>query len=131
MHVRWRIWVPVFAALVGVAWVVLSVAAFHRGLVGPPREFTLADRPLFLTEQLALVKARATLALDGLDPADWQAYPDDRTAAPDGRRDEYLSRDGLSPNLGSVMFRGPRGQIRFVSVELAGDRVICQSSRGK
>jgi hypothetical protein len=129
---RWRIWVPVIVVLVAVGLVLLVPAAFRRALVKPPHEFALADHPAFLTEELALVKARETLALDGFDPADWQIHPSGRTKAPDGRRDDYLSRNGLNPNQGSVRFIGPAGQNRFVSVELVeGDRLICQSSRGK
>jgi hypothetical protein len=131
MRVGWRIWVPVAAVLlfVGVGW--LALVGFKQGMVGPRREFVLSDRPPFLTDELALTKARETLALDVPDPTAWRAHPDNRTAAPDGRRDEYLSRNGLNPNLGTVVFRGPGGQSRFVSVELVGDKVVCQSARGK
>jgi len=130
MHVRWRIWVPLVAVLLVVVAVWLGLSAFERALAGPRHEFALADRPAFLTEQVALAKAREALALDGLDPTEWQAHPDERTTAPDGSRDEYLSRNGLNPNQGSLAFRGPGGQ-RFLSVELAGDRIICESSWGK
>lgn len=130
MRVRWRIWVPILALLfaVGAGWAAL--AAFERAMVGPRHEFSLTDRPPFLTEELAIAHARAALSRDVPDPTAWQANPDGRTMAPDGRRDEYLSRNGLNPNLGSVTFRGPDGQ-RCVSVELAGDCIVCQSSRGK
>jgi hypothetical protein len=131
MRVRRCIWLPVLVLLIACAVVLLAIAKFQRAMVGPPHEFALDDRPAFLYEQLALDKARETLALDGFDPAAWQAHPDGRTAAPDGRQDEYFSRNTINSNMGSVLFQGPGNRVRFVSVELAGDRVICQSSRGK
>ncbi len=131
MHVRWRIWVPLVAILlvVGAGW--LGLRSFARAMVGQRHEFALPDRPPFLTDELAVAKAWEALALDVPDPGAWQVHPDNRTVAPDGRRDEYLSRNGINPNHGMVIFRGPGGQSRGVSVELLGDRVVCQSSRGK
>lgn len=131
MRVRWRIWVPVVAVLlvVGVGW--LGLSTFERAMVGPRHEFALADRPAFLTEELAVAKAREAMALDVPDPAAWVLASDGRTTAPDGRRDEFMARDGINPNQGMVVFRGPGGQSRGVSVELVGGRVVCQSGRGK
>ena len=131
MRVRWRIWVPVVAVLlvVGVGW--LGLSTFERAMVGPRHEFALADRPAFLTEELAVAKAREAMALDVPDPAAWVLASDGRTTAPDGRRDEFMARDGINPNQGMVVFRGPGGQSRGVLVELVGGRVVCQSGRGK
>ena len=131
MRVRWRIWVPVVAVLlvVGVGW--LGLSTFERAMVGPRHEFALADRPAFLTEELAVANAREAMALDVPDPAAWVLASDGRTTAPDGRRDEFMARDGINPNQGMVVFRGPGGQSRGVLVELVGGRVVCQSGRGK
>ena len=131
MRVRWRIWVPTLAlvSIAGAGWA--ARAAFERAMAGPRYEFALADRPPFLTEELALAKAREALALDVPTSGAWVLAADGRTTAPDGRRDEFLSRNGINPNQGLVVFRGPGGQSRGVSVELVGDCVICQSSRGK
>jgi hypothetical protein len=131
MRVRWRIWVPVVAILLMTALGWLGLAMFDRALVGPRHEFDLVERPPFLTEQLAIAKAREALALDVPDPDAWVLAPDGRTTAPNGCRDEFLSRNGINPNQGSVVFRGPGSQSRCVSVELVGDRVVCQSARGK
>jgi hypothetical protein len=122
---------PVVAVVivVGAGW--LGLLAFERALVGPRHEFAPTDRPPFLTEELAVAKAREALALDVSDPDAWVLGADGRTTAPDGRRDEFLSRNGIDPNQGLVVFRGPGGQSRGVAVELVGDRVICQSSHGK
>jgi hypothetical protein len=118
-------------ALGVVGEVIYEANAWQRAMVGPPHEFLLAEPPSFLTDNVALDKARETLALDVADPGAWRAVPDGRTAAPDGRRDEYLKRNGLNPDQGSIHFDGPGTQVRFVSVKLRGDRVECQSSRGK
>lgn len=131
MHVRWRIWVPVVAILLvaGAGWLVLTT--YERAMVGPRHEFALADRPPFLTEELAVAKAREALARDVPEPGAWTLAPDGRTTAPDGRRDDFMARNGINPNQGMVVFRGPGGQSRGVSVELLSDRVVCQSGRGK
>ena len=57
--------------------------------------------------------------------------PDGRTAAPDGRRDEFLGRNGINSNLGTFMFTASNAMVRFVSVELRSNAVLCQSSVGK
>jgi hypothetical protein len=130
MRLRRRTWLSLLAILLLVGAGRLGLSAFERAFVGPRHEFTLPDRPPFLAEDLALSKAREVLVLDGLDSAVWSARPDGRTAAPDGRTDEFLSRN-LNPNLGSVRFTDGSGRSRFVSIELDGDRLVCQGSWGK
>jgi hypothetical protein len=121
----------------GVGLLLLGVAAVsyiaHRAVqsrIGPQHVYELAEQPKFLTEELAIAKARETLTRDGLDIAAWQPVPDDRTKAPDGRTDEFLSRNTITPNHGSIMFTNGTGT-RFVSVELDGRRLVCQTSIGK
>jgi len=117
---------------------ILGVAAvpylIHRSLqsrVGPEHVFELSNRPAFLTEELALAKARETLTRDGFDPTIWQPQRDSRTTDPNGRTDEFAARNTINSN--RVVFAFTNGSIstRFVSVELAGSRVICQSALGK
>lgn len=131
MRLRKRVWLPVLAAVTVVGLGRLWLYAFERALVGPPHTFVLAEQPAFLTEELALAKAREALAREVSDAEAWAPVPDDRTAAPDGRRDEYLSRNGTNPNQGSFVFRGPGKRSRGMSVELVGDRVVCQSAHLK
>jgi hypothetical protein len=95
----------------------------HRGYVSHP--------PHFLTEAFALSQARHNLKLDGLDPGVWHPVPDGRTSAPDGRRDEFMARNTVTPNRGVVMFTNRAASVRFVSIELSGRRVVCQTSIGK
>ena len=131
MRPRWRTWMPFLAVLLagGVFWLWADYSL--RALVGPRHEFTVANPPAFLTEELALAKAREALALDVPDDDEWEVKPDGRSTAPDGRRDEYLSRNTINPNQGSVVFRKPGKPWRSVSVELIGDRVVCQSAQAK
>src|SRR5262249_60961804 len=97
MRVRWRIWVPLIAILlvVGTGW--LGLRTFERAMVGPRHEFALADRPPFLTEELALARAREALARDVPDPAAGVLAPDGRTIAPDRRRGDCLARPRIHP----------------------------------
>jgi len=102
-----------------------------RAGIGPNHTFRLAERPTFLTEELALAKAREALDLDGLGAADWTLNEERRTAAPNGRTDEFMVRNEHNPDRGVFRFqRGPRDS-RFVSVELHGDEVVCQTYQGK
>jgi len=126
-----RTCIALFIILLAFGAIKLGLSRFESGFVGPRHEFTPSEHPTFLTESLALAMARKAMDLDGLDPNDWLPHPDDRTIAPDGRRDEYFSRNGLNPNQGSIDFRGPTGQSRYMSVELSGERIICQGAWGK
>lgn len=121
----------------GVGVLLLAVAAvpylIHRSVqsrIGPQHIYELSEQPKFLTEELAMERARETLIRDGLDATAWQPVPDDRSKAPDGRTDQFLLRNTITPNHGSIMFRSSTGT-RFVSVELDGRRVVCQTSIGK
>jgi hypothetical protein len=126
------------AILVGTALILLGVAALpylaHRHVqsrISPEHVFELLESPTFLTEEMALVKARDTLAREGINPAIWQLQPDGRTSAPDGRIDEFPARNTINSNRMVFAFTNGVASTRFVSVELAGSRVICQISLGK
>jgi hypothetical protein len=121
----------------GVSLFLLAVASvpylIHRSIqsrIGPQHVYELPEPPRFLTEELAMERARETLTRDGLDVAAWQPVPGDRSKAPDGHVDQFLSRNTTTPNHGSIIFTNSTGT-RFVSVELDGKRVICQASVGK
>jgi hypothetical protein len=133
MRVQRRTWLVLVAVplAAGAGWLFLD--AFQRALVGPPHEFTVVNPPAFLTEELALAKARETLARDAPRAAEWVpvAREHKRSTAPDGRPDEYLQRDQGNPNLGFIRFVEPGKQGRSVSVELIGERVVCQSTHLK
>lgn len=99
--------------------------------IGPPHTFAIYEPPRFLTEELALAKAKDTLSADGYDVAAWQPMRDRRTTAPDGRTDEFMARNGTTPNRGVIMFTSTTASVRLVSVELDGSRVVCQTSIAK
>jgi hypothetical protein len=99
--------------------------AFEKGY-GPRHVFELSSRPPFLTEDVALDKARAALMLDGYTSEIWQRAENKQTSAPDGRRDVYLVRSFNNPNLGSLLFTNARRKCLEVRVELREQQLICQ-----
>jgi hypothetical protein len=102
-----------------------------RSRIGQPHTFTLPESPRFLTEELALAKARDTLNRDGYDVAVWQPMRDGRTTAPDGRTDEFMARNTINPNDGAILFTNITASPRFVSVRLNGSQVVCRTSIAK
>jgi hypothetical protein len=102
-----------------------------RAGVGPEHTFSLAEQPPYLTEELALAKAREALDLDGLDGVNW--LPADRgwTTAPDGRVDRFMTRNQDNPDRAVFMFQRGERNTRFVSVELREGQVVCQTYQGK
>ena len=97
---------------------------------GPLHTYQIRPVPQFLTDDLAVAKARQTLALDGYDVSVWQPSEDDRSKAPDGTPDVYLVRNTINPNRGFIEFldtnRTDRNPSRIVTVELKGEHVECQ-----
>jgi hypothetical protein len=94
--------------------------------VTPQHIYTIHPAPAFLTEELALEKARETLARDGYDLENWQLKRTDspKRKAPDGRRDKYLERFTFRSHAGHVHF-GKGTATRTYHVWLDGDRVTC------
>ena len=125
MKMRRRHWLTLLVIVLSVAFIWFSNDIFLWLRSGPRHEFALENRPEFLTEELAVNKALAALALDGFDPGEWQAerISTGETAAPDGRKDKYLNRYG--PNRGSIYLVGPKHQTRLITIELTGDRCGC------
>jgi hypothetical protein len=115
----------------GVAVIAYNAHHAFQSLIGPEHLFQVSHPPAFLTETFALERARETLKLDGLDPSAWHPVRDGRTTAPDGRTDEFMDRNAITPNLGVIMFTNKSVSVRFVSVKLDGRRVVCQTSIGK
>lgn len=87
--------------------------------------FPVDPAPAFLSEELAIAKAREALALDGFQTHAWQMLPW-RTAgkAPDGRGDLYLKRDPGTADSGTIHFTGPESRIREYRVHLQSNQVI-------
>ena len=126
------------AVLIGVVLVFLGFMAVaylvNRAVqwgIGREYVYELSEQPKFLSEALAIAKARETLTRDGLNPAVWGPVVEERTKAPDGSVDRFLLRNTINPNHASIMFTNGTGNTRFVRVELEGSRVVCQTSIGK
>jgi len=131
MKTRTIILVGVGLVLPWVAAVPYVVHRAARSRIGHQRVFELSESPSFLTEKMALAKARDTLTRDGIDLVIWQPQRDGRTSAPAGRADEFAARNMINSNQVVLAFTNGSASTRFVSVELAGSRVICQSPIGK
>ena len=124
----------ILLAVVVLAGVAAVPHLIHRSVqsrVGPQHVFQLSEQPAFLTEELALAKARETLARDGLNASVWQPQRDGRTTAPDGRTDEFAARNTIDSNRVVFVFTSSSARTRFVSVELDRSRVVCQTSIAK
>jgi hypothetical protein len=131
MKMRTAILLGASLALLAIAAVPFAVHRAVKSRIGPQHVFELSESLPFLTEELALAKARDTLVKDGLDLAFWRPQPDGRTLAPDGRRDEFGARNTINSNQVVFAFTNGSTSMRFVSVELNGRQVVCQSSLGK
>lgn len=128
-----RIWLGAIAAfmLALVLFVIWGYRRVQSHLIGPEHSLALRAIEPFLSESMALVYAREALQLDGFNPEEWEVFLDDRTTAPNGVKDRFLSRNGLNPNRGMIRFTKPDAIDLFVTVEVIGERVICHVSRGK
>jgi hypothetical protein len=128
---RTIILIAVSVLIAGVAAITYVAHHASQSRILPEHLFQVSHPPTFLTETFALDRAQETLKLDGLDLSAWHPVPDGRTTAPDGRRDEFMARNAVTPNRGVVMFTNRAASVRFVSIELSGRRVVCQTSVGK
>ena len=116
--------------LLGAAAVPLLIQRSIQSRIGPEHVFELSEQPKFLTDELALEKAREALKQEGLNTNAWQPVPDVRSIAPDGHADRFLSRNTINPNRGNILLNSGNGYI-YMSVELDGRRIVCQTSQGK
>lgn len=96
---------------------------------GPEYVFPLETMPPFLSEEMAVEKARATLAVEGYNVDQWKLTNLDQSGrmAPDGTRDRYLIRH--QNTYGRVSFINGK-HTRTYDVSLHGSRVVCRFFRG-
>ncbi|AMV28872.1 hypothetical protein VT84_31050 [Gemmata sp. SH-PL17] len=122
---------PLF--VVGAAWWVSRT--IQSSLLGPVHTFQIANSPPYLTDVLAVEKAKEALALDGYDLSRWAPREDRRSTAPDGTPDIYLARNGINPDNGYVVFERKEGEPSAprpsVTVELRGNQMTCQVCQPK
>lgn len=96
---------------------------------GPEHVFELQTAPSFLSEEMAVEKARATLVAEGYNLNHWQVTRADQSGskAPDGTDDRYLVR--AQAHYGRVSFTDGK-HYRTYDVLLQGSRVACSNFRG-
>lgn len=118
-----------FLLLLGVALVWIVGILSIRPRSGPEHSFPLETTPSFLSEELAVEKARATLAVEGYDVDQWKLTHGDQpgSQAPDGTPDRYLDR--FQSTCGRVSFSDGKRH-RTYDVSLQGSRVVCRGFRG-
>ena len=88
--------------------------------------FQLKDRPILLTEELAIENARETFAEEGYSLEQWRLTRVNKppSKSPDGAPDTYFDRFGFRPTEGRVHFTDGK-RYRTVQVRLEGDRLVC------
>jgi len=128
--------VPFALLATALAWVMLAT---DWGVPMGPRGFTyqLPGAPTFLTEQLALDKAKESLAQVVRDPNAWTPVPiADRKVrtAPDGTPDVHLIRfTPTNPNAGTILFTSAQHPDKWwtVMLDLRGAQLGCTVSRSR
>jgi hypothetical protein len=97
-----------------------------RGRPNNIYHYQLKAAPPFLSEELAIEKARLTLAKEGYRPEQWRLTRADMPLikAPDGTPDKFFCRFGYRPSEGRVYVTDGK-QIRTAQVRLEGEWVIC------
>jgi len=119
--------------VVGIAGVLLAVNHAIDARSGPIHHFAVPAGETFLTDERAAAIGRDVMELDGYPKSTWTLMTDDRTKAPDGRPDQYLTRNSINANRGFVYFysaSSPTPQ-RFVNIELRNGEITGQGSLGK
>jgi hypothetical protein len=127
-----RAWIPLVIASVLASWGCDS--GKDRGSVGfrvgEQIVVALPDSHEFPSEEMALTSAQVALDMVRLWRTNWHPVPDNRTAAPDGRRDKFLARDPAHPNRGVVTFTNGASNC-VVSVEVQTNLLFLRCSLGK
>ncbi len=131
----WWLWLVAGLAVLCVSALIWGLAATDRSgrsVIGRPFNYQLPAAPPFLSERLALEKAKESLLMVVTDPNTWQPLnkpAKNGTFAPDGTRDLYFFR--LNSNNGLFLFESTqRPNERWsVSVLLYNSGVHCTVSR--
>jgi hypothetical protein len=117
----------------GASIAALSVGYHRRSMQEQPTYvFHLENTPPFLTDGVALEKAREAMTQGGFDGTAWQPVEDKRSLAPDNTPDQFLGRNSSNPNRGVIVFVSETDRHAMaVTVCLDGNRVVCQLTRSK
>ena len=119
--------------VIGVGGILFAIKHAIDARNGPVHRFRAPAGETFLTDDRAAAIGREVMNRDGFPESEWKLMTDDRTKAPDGRPDQFLTRDTINPNQGYVYFRcddSPTPQ-RFIQVELRDGEITAQGSLGK
>jgi hypothetical protein len=119
--------------VVGLGGILLAINRAIDSRSGPVHHFPLPAGEAFLTDDRAAAIAREVMNRDGFQEVAWKLMTDDRTKAPDGRPDQFLTRNTINPNQGSVYFysENSRTPQRFVNIELRDGEIAAQGTLGK
>ena len=113
------------AVFVGFGWMDRHI---KNARSGPVHSFQMNPLPAFVSDDLALTKAREVMTADGYDMSVWRPHEDDRTMAPDGTKDKYFVRNAIRPNDGFVLFQDPTlkqsNPQRIIRIELDRKSVV-------
>jgi hypothetical protein len=128
------LWLAVLGAFVGVSVAYLAKLIPHAkqpnyGSIGQPHRFQLKTAPPFLSEALAVEKAKEAIALEGYDLGYWKLREKRRTTAPDGTPDVFFVRRTHEDGDITFEYQGdadkPPKIPPTVSVALRGYEVSC------
>ena len=119
--------------VIGVGGILFAIKHAIDARSGPVHRFPAPAGETFLTDDRAAAIGREVMNRDGFPESEWKLMTDDRTKAPDGRPDQFLTRNTINPNQGYVYFHcndSPTPQ-RFIQVELRDGEITAQGSLGK
>ena len=100
---------------------------------GPVHHFPIPAGETFLTDDRAAAIGREVMNRDGFAESDWELMTDDRSKAPDGRRDPSTTFRTGGAHQVSVRFHCPTSPtpIRYVNVEWREDEITARGVFGK
>jgi hypothetical protein len=119
--------------VVGVGGILFAINRAIDSRSGPVHRFSVPAGETFLTDDRAATIGREVMNRDGFPESAWKLMTDDRTKAPDGRPDQFLTRNTINPNQGYVYFHcdnSPTPQ-RFIQIKLRDGEITAQGSLGK
>lgn len=116
MKTRHVILLGIAALVLGITVILGLIQKSVESRIGPLHVYELADRPSFLSEELAIAKAHEAMIRDGLDITSWQEVG--------GCRE-------MTSNRVVFTYTNSSASTRFVHIELDSRRVTCQISVGK
>jgi hypothetical protein len=119
--------------LVGVGGILFAIKRAVDSRSGPVHRFPVPAGETFLTDHRAVAVGREVMNRDGFPESAWRLMTDDRTKAPDGRPDQFLTRNTIDPNQGSVFFycADSPTPARYVNVAVRNREITAQGALGK